>query len=151
MRSAKALAVPGTLLMAASMSRASFSITTRSGPMTLTPSGVRMPVASMSMRALMGMVQVPMIGGMVSSTLLTLMVIPAIFGLLKGWNLPAEAVTQRQLTEATEGNDHARHDDGHDVGNGSRPPAGVCSSDPRRRRVDQIPIRPMTSAALCCW
>jgi copper/silver efflux system protein len=35
-------------------------------------------------------IAVPMIGGMVSSTLLTLIVIPAIYGLVKGWNLPAE-------------------------------------------------------------
>jgi copper/silver efflux system protein len=33
-------------------------------------------------------IAVPMIGGMVSSTLLTLIVIPAIYGLVKGWNLP---------------------------------------------------------------
>jgi Cu(I)/Ag(I) efflux system membrane protein CusA/SilA len=32
-------------------------------------------------------IAVPMIGGMVSSTLLTLVVIPAIYGLLKGWRL----------------------------------------------------------------
>ena len=57
MRSAKALDVPGTVLIAASISRASFSITFRSWPMTLTPTGVRMPVASMSMRALIGIVQ----------------------------------------------------------------------------------------------
>jgi Cu(I)/Ag(I) efflux system membrane protein CusA/SilA len=31
-----------------------------------------------------------MIGGMVSSTVLTLLVIPAIYGLVKGWRLPAE-------------------------------------------------------------
>jgi Cu(I)/Ag(I) efflux system membrane protein CusA/SilA len=36
-------------------------------------------------------IAVPMIGGMVSSTLLTLIVIPAIYGLVKGWDLPAEA------------------------------------------------------------
>ena len=30
----------------------------------------------------------PMIGGMVSSTVLTLLVIPAIYGLIKGWRLP---------------------------------------------------------------
>ena len=34
-------------------------------------------------------IAVPMIGGMVSSTLLTLMVIPAIYGVVKGWRLPA--------------------------------------------------------------
>lgn len=35
-------------------------------------------------------IAVPMIGGMVSSTLLTLVVIPAIYGLVKGWRLQAE-------------------------------------------------------------
>jgi copper/silver efflux system protein len=33
-------------------------------------------------------IAVPMIGGMISSTVLTLVVIPAIYGLIKGWNLP---------------------------------------------------------------
>jgi Cu(I)/Ag(I) efflux system membrane protein CusA/SilA len=33
-------------------------------------------------------IAVPMIGGMISSTPLTLIVIPAIFGLVKGWGLP---------------------------------------------------------------
>ncbi|PZR83418.1 MAG: CusA/CzcA family heavy metal efflux RND transporter [Stutzerimonas stutzeri] len=33
-------------------------------------------------------IAVPMIGGMVSSTVLTLLVIPAIYGLVKGWRLP---------------------------------------------------------------
>ncbi len=33
-------------------------------------------------------IAVPMIGGMISSTLLTLIVIPAIYGLIKGWPLP---------------------------------------------------------------
>jgi Cu(I)/Ag(I) efflux system membrane protein CusA/SilA len=37
-------------------------------------------------------IAVPMIGGMVSSTLLTLVVIPAIYGVVKGWRLPANAV-----------------------------------------------------------
>jgi len=32
-------------------------------------------------------IAVPMIGGMISSTLLTLIVIPAIYGIVKGWNL----------------------------------------------------------------
>jgi Cu(I)/Ag(I) efflux system membrane protein CusA/SilA len=35
-------------------------------------------------------IAVPMIGGMISSTLLTLIVIPAIFGLVKGFRLPDE-------------------------------------------------------------
>ncbi|HEX9325179.1 MAG TPA: CusA/CzcA family heavy metal efflux RND transporter, partial [Reyranella sp.] len=38
-------------------------------------------------------IAVPMIGGMVSSTLLTLLVIPALYGLVKGWRLqPASAL-----------------------------------------------------------
>jgi Cu(I)/Ag(I) efflux system membrane protein CusA/SilA len=32
----------------------------------------------------------PMVGGMVSATLLTLLVVPAIYGLVKGWKLPKE-------------------------------------------------------------
>jgi Cu(I)/Ag(I) efflux system membrane protein CusA/SilA len=34
-------------------------------------------------------IAVPMIGGMVSSTLLTLIVIPAIYAIVKGWSLPS--------------------------------------------------------------
>ena len=34
-------------------------------------------------------IAVPMIGGMLSSTVLTLIVIPAVYGLIKGWGLPA--------------------------------------------------------------
>lgn len=36
-------------------------------------------------------IAVPMVGGMVSSTLLTLLVIPAIFAIVKGWRLPQES------------------------------------------------------------
>ena len=36
-------------------------------------------------------IAVPMIGGMISSTILTLVVIPAIYGLIKGWRLPVKA------------------------------------------------------------
>lgn len=39
---------------------------------------------------IMQRIAVPMIGGMVSSTLLTLIVIPAIFGLVKGFHLPGK-------------------------------------------------------------
>jgi Cu(I)/Ag(I) efflux system membrane protein CusA/SilA len=39
---------------------------------------------------IMQRIAVPMIGGMVSSTLLTLIVIPAIFGLVKGFRLPPD-------------------------------------------------------------
>ena len=41
---------------------------------------------------IMQRIAVPMIGGMISSTLLTLVVIPAIYGLVKGWRLPASAM-----------------------------------------------------------
>lgn len=37
-------------------------------------------------------IAVPMIGGMISSALLTLIVIPAIYAVIKGWNLPATSV-----------------------------------------------------------
>jgi Cu(I)/Ag(I) efflux system membrane protein CusA/SilA len=36
---------------------------------------------------IMQRIAVPMIGGMISSTLLTLIVIPAVFGLIKGYGL----------------------------------------------------------------
>jgi Cu(I)/Ag(I) efflux system membrane protein CusA/SilA len=36
----------------------------------------------------------PMVGGMVSSTVLTLLVIPALYALIKGWKLPREAVAR---------------------------------------------------------
>ena len=38
---------------------------------------------------IMQRIAVPMIGGMISSTLLTLIVIPAIFGLVKGFRMPS--------------------------------------------------------------
>ena len=49
--------VPGTSWTTCTISVASRSSSCRSGPKTLTPTGVRMPVDSMSMRALIGMVQ----------------------------------------------------------------------------------------------
>lgn len=36
-------------------------------------------------------IAVPMIGGTISSTILTLVVIPAIYGIVKGWPLPRVA------------------------------------------------------------
>jgi Cu(I)/Ag(I) efflux system membrane protein CusA/SilA len=46
-------------------------------------------------------IAVPMIGGMVSSTLLTLIVIPAIYALIKGWSLSkAAAPAQSELLPA---------------------------------------------------
>lgn len=40
---------------------------------------------------IMQRIAVPMIGGMVSSTFLTLIVIPAVYGIIKGWSLPRVA------------------------------------------------------------
>ena len=37
-------------------------------------------------------IAVPMVGGMVSSTVLTLLVIPAIYAIVKGWRLPRESL-----------------------------------------------------------
>ncbi|MBN8975970.1 MAG: efflux RND transporter permease subunit [Rhizobiales bacterium] len=47
---------------------------------------------------IMQRIAVPMIGGMISSTLLTLIVIPAIFGLVKGIGLPSGEGQQRSGT-----------------------------------------------------
>ena len=45
-------------------------------------------------------IAVPMIGGMVSSTVLTLVVIPAVYGLVKGWGLSAAAETPASVAPA---------------------------------------------------
>jgi Cu(I)/Ag(I) efflux system membrane protein CusA/SilA len=45
-------------------------------------------------------IAVPMIGGMISSTLLTLIVIPAIYGLINGWKLPSGAEEYESLAGA---------------------------------------------------
>ena len=37
-------------------------------------------------------IAVPMVGGMVSSTILTLLVIPAIYAIVKGWRLPRDSI-----------------------------------------------------------
>ena len=37
-------------------------------------------------------IAVPMVGGMASSTVLTLLVIPAIYAIVKGWNLPKQSL-----------------------------------------------------------
>jgi Cu(I)/Ag(I) efflux system membrane protein CusA/SilA len=42
----------------------------------------------------------PMVGGMVSATILTLIVVPAIYGLWKGWNLPQEPRTSKKTSSA---------------------------------------------------
>ena len=53
---------------------------------------------------IMQRIAVPMIGGMVSSTPLTLIVIPAIFGLVKGFGLPSDnaqaSVARHQADQA---------------------------------------------------
>jgi Cu(I)/Ag(I) efflux system membrane protein CusA/SilA len=49
---------------------------------------------------LMQRIAVPMIGGMVSSTLLTLIVIPAIYALIKGFGLPPEEMVKLRSTGA---------------------------------------------------
>jgi len=42
-------------------------------------------------------IAVPMIGGMISSTILTLVVIPAVYGIVKGWRLPREAKVRETI------------------------------------------------------
>ncbi|NTF51003.1 efflux RND transporter permease subunit [Rhizobium rhizogenes] len=49
---------------------------------------------------IMQRIAVPMIGGMVSSTLLTLVVIPAVYGLVKGWRLPSASLSSRPVEES---------------------------------------------------
>ncbi|MFF0924484.1 efflux RND transporter permease subunit [Rhizobium leguminosarum] len=51
---------------------------------------------------IMQRIAVPMIGGMVSSTLLTLVVIPAVYGLVKGWKLPTATSMSGQLVKERE-------------------------------------------------
>ena len=46
-------------------------------------------------------IAVPMIGGMVSSTVLTLIVIPAIYALVKGYGLPKSSAATPAMAEAT--------------------------------------------------
>ncbi len=46
---------------------------------------------------IMQRIAVPMIGGMISSTLLTLIVIPAVYGLVKGWGLPDGSETSKPI------------------------------------------------------
>jgi Cu(I)/Ag(I) efflux system membrane protein CusA/SilA len=48
-------------------------------------------------------IAVPMIGGMVSSTLLTLIVIPAIYALIKGFSLPRDAQPEALATRDAAG------------------------------------------------
>ena len=65
---------------------------------------------------IMQRIAVPMIGGMVSSTLLTLIVIPAVFGLVRGRGLPSGDLFAAATLEA---------------------PAGEPASYPGSRRVNQ--------------
>lgn len=53
---------------------------------------------------IMQRIAVPMIGGMVSSTLLTLIVIPAVYGLIKGWRLPS--MSESKAAESADQSTH---------------------------------------------
>jgi Cu(I)/Ag(I) efflux system membrane protein CusA/SilA len=44
----------------------------------------------------------PMVGGMISATILTLIVVPAIYGIWKGWALPEEVTTQKKKKQRSE-------------------------------------------------
>jgi Cu(I)/Ag(I) efflux system membrane protein CusA/SilA len=48
---------------------------------------------------LMRRIAVPMVGGMISSTVLTLLVIPALYALVKRWQLRRAPVTVRATTQ----------------------------------------------------
>jgi Cu(I)/Ag(I) efflux system membrane protein CusA/SilA len=62
-------------------------------------------------------IAVPMIGGMASSTVLTLIVIPAVYALVKGHGLPRaidQAITAKMLEQSRKpGRNAARNQDGH--------------------------------------
>jgi Cu(I)/Ag(I) efflux system membrane protein CusA/SilA len=45
-------------------------------------------------------IAVPMIGGMISSTILTLVVIPAVYGIVKGWRLPSRSMVEEPRADA---------------------------------------------------
>ncbi|RWO56912.1 CusA/CzcA family heavy metal efflux RND transporter [Mesorhizobium sp.] len=45
-------------------------------------------------------IAVPMIGGMISSTILTLVVIPAVYGIVKGWRLPSRSAVEEPRVDA---------------------------------------------------
>ena len=57
---------------------------------------------------IMQRIAVPMVGGMVSSTLLTLIVIPAVFGLVKGWSLPGAMTSFPPWNQRNPGEFHLR-------------------------------------------
>jgi Cu(I)/Ag(I) efflux system membrane protein CusA/SilA len=48
---------------------------------------------------IMKRIATPMIGGMVSATILTLVVVPAIYELVKGWKLPKEQKARKKEKE----------------------------------------------------
>lgn len=47
-------------------------------------------------------IAVPMIGGMISSAALTLIVIPAVYGIVKGWRLPRSAIERQDIEALSE-------------------------------------------------
>jgi Cu/Ag efflux pump CusA len=65
-----------------SMSTSGIAISAAMSPM------LRPPWSTRTGSEVMQRIAVSMIGGMISSTILTLIVIPAIYGLINGWNLP---------------------------------------------------------------
>ena len=61
---------------------------------------------------IMQRIAVPMIGGMISSTLLTLIVTPAIFGLIKGYGLPAIRSQRRSTSNSSRRENETRANSG---------------------------------------
>jgi len=41
----------------------------------------------------------PMVGGLISSTILTLLIIPAIYSIINGWRLPKDAIAVEEDNE----------------------------------------------------
>jgi hypothetical protein len=102
---------------------------------------------------IMQRIAVPMIGGMISSTLLTLIVIPAIFGLVKGFRLPNKDPFDSQppwpdqsqshglnvfRSQPNEVNHDGWNDDRNDGAHGSDLAAGHYRPDPLRSGAHQV-------------
>jgi Cu(I)/Ag(I) efflux system membrane protein CusA/SilA len=75
-------------------------------------------------------IAVPMIGGMVSSTVLTLIVIPAVYALIKGWGLSRRGAAQARLCPHGEERVDAAHDKGTAVCK-----AASCTAPPVKRNL----------------
>jgi hypothetical protein len=110
-------------------------------------------------------VAVPMIGGMISSTILTLIVIPAVYALIKGYRLPSSvkaASTEERLRRVISADRRSNGSDGeavpadrrqeiarddarydgrrHDVGDGRLWSSWPCDPRSCRGSSNQIPI-----------